>query len=132
MSIDSGPFPLTTTMYKSDRNGKFGSKRNFGGRGFNGSGRTVMHKAVCDECGKTCEVPFKPTGDRPVYCNNCFKKNENGDSRRPQRDDRKNYDGGKRTDQYQEQFAIINSKLDEILEALTNIAEEEDDNGDEA
>jgi CxxC-x17-CxxC domain-containing protein len=25
-----------------------------------------MHKAVCAECGKDCEVPFKPSGDRPV------------------------------------------------------------------
>lgn len=29
-------------------------------------------QAVCAECGKNCEVPFKPTGDRPVYCRDCF------------------------------------------------------------
>lgn len=29
-------------------------------------------QAVCAECGKACEVPFKPTGDRPVYCKDCF------------------------------------------------------------
>ncbi|MBN2830686.1 MAG: hypothetical protein JXL82_00190 [Candidatus Omnitrophica bacterium] len=29
-------------------------------------------KAVCSECGKDCEIPFKPTGDRPVYCRDCF------------------------------------------------------------
>ncbi len=37
-----------------------------------GSSDTVMHKAVCSECGKTCEVPFRPTGDKPVYCKDCF------------------------------------------------------------
>lgn len=31
-----------------------------------------MHKAVCADCGKNCEVPFRPSGDRPVYCKNCF------------------------------------------------------------
>jgi len=27
-----------------------------------------MHKAVCAECGKECEVPFKPDQNRPVEC----------------------------------------------------------------
>ena len=40
-----------------------------------------MHKAVCAECGKECEVPFKPDGTRPVYCRECFAK------RRPSRSD---------------------------------------------
>lgn len=31
-----------------------------------------MYKAVCADCGKNCEVPFRPSGDRPVYCKNCF------------------------------------------------------------
>jgi len=29
-------------------------------------------KAVCAKCGKECELPFRPTGDRPVYCKDCF------------------------------------------------------------
>lgn len=33
-----------------------------------------MHKAICSECGKECEVPFKPDGRRPVYCRECFNK----------------------------------------------------------
>ena len=35
----------------------------------------VMHKAVCSECKKECEVPFKPTEGKPVYCRDCFSKN---------------------------------------------------------
>ncbi|MBU0760734.1 MAG: DNA-directed RNA polymerase [Nanoarchaeota archaeon] len=31
-----------------------------------------MHKAVCDECKKECEVPFKPTEGKKVYCRECF------------------------------------------------------------
>ena len=34
----------------------------------------VLHKAVCADCKKDCEVPFKPSGERPVYCKECFKK----------------------------------------------------------
>ncbi len=33
-----------------------------------------MHKATCSDCGKECEVPFKPDEDRPVYCRDCFQK----------------------------------------------------------
>jgi CxxC-x17-CxxC domain-containing protein len=35
-------------------------------------GPVTMHSAVCSSCGKTCEVPFRPTGDKPVYCRDCF------------------------------------------------------------
>jgi len=35
-------------------------------------------KAICAECGTECEVPFKPTGDRPVYCKECFSKHREG------------------------------------------------------
>jgi len=35
-----------------------------------------MHKAICSDCGKECEVPFKPTVGKPVRCNDCFKKNK--------------------------------------------------------
>lgn len=33
-----------------------------------------MHKAVCAECGKECDVPFKPQEGRPVYCKECYAK----------------------------------------------------------
>lgn len=31
-----------------------------------------MFPAVCAECGVETEVPFRPSGDRPVYCRDCF------------------------------------------------------------
>lgn len=33
-----------------------------------------MHKAICSECNKECEVPFKPTEGKPVYCKECYQK----------------------------------------------------------
>lgn len=42
-------------------------------RGFGGDrGPREMHKAVCADCKKETEVPFKPTEGRPVYCRDCF------------------------------------------------------------
>jgi len=38
------------------------------------SGPREMHKAVCSECKKECEVPFKPTEGKPVYCKECYAK----------------------------------------------------------
>jgi CxxC-x17-CxxC domain-containing protein len=46
-----------------------------GGGGFGGS--REMHKAVCSECKKECEVPFKPRDDRPIYCKDCYSKRKN-------------------------------------------------------
>lgn len=50
----------------------------FGGGG-GGFGRPrEMHKTTCSDCKKECEVPFKPSGDRPVYCKECFAKQKGG------------------------------------------------------
>lgn len=35
-------------------------------------GERQMYDAVCADCGAECQVPFKPSGDRPVYCRDCF------------------------------------------------------------
>jgi CxxC-x17-CxxC domain-containing protein len=32
-----------------------------------------LYDATCADCGKTAQVPFQPTGSRPVYCNDCFR-----------------------------------------------------------
>ena len=37
-------------------------------------GDREMHDAVCSDCGQPCQVPFKPTEGRPVYCRECFRK----------------------------------------------------------
>lgn len=68
----------------------FNDNRRTGGRNQGRSGgrdqrRTEMHQATCSDCGRNCEVPFRPSGDKPVYCNNCFKKDGDSGSRRPER-----------------------------------------------
>lgn len=40
---------------------------------YNGARRTrEMFDAVCADCGKETQVPFKPHMDKPVYCSECF------------------------------------------------------------
>jgi CxxC-x17-CxxC domain-containing protein len=36
------------------------------------SNERPMYPAICAKCGKETMVPFKPTGDKPVYCRECF------------------------------------------------------------
>ncbi|OLS30708.1 MAG: hypothetical protein HeimAB125_18410, partial [Candidatus Heimdallarchaeota archaeon AB_125] len=31
-----------------------------------------LHNATCAKCNKETKVPFKPSGDKPVYCRDCF------------------------------------------------------------
>ena len=71
-------------------------------RGFSRDNRVEMTKVICSSCGEECEVPFKPTSDKPVYCASCFaKKDRGGSDRNSSRD-----------------FDVINEKLDKIIEAL--------------
>ncbi|MCB9359064.1 hypothetical protein H6503_03985 [Candidatus Woesearchaeota archaeon] len=65
-----------------------------------------MVKAVCDSCGKECELPFKPTAGKPVYCSDCF-KSKGGDSRSSDNRGSKNSD-----------LSRIEEKLDRILKIL--------------
>lgn len=56
--------------------GKFGGGQN---RGFKGADKSQdrggeMFSAICSSCGRSCEVPFKPSPDKPVYCSACFGK----------------------------------------------------------
>jgi len=100
-------------MGNFNRGDKFSGKKRFGGdRGFgqgDRSERPTMHRATCAECGKSCEVPFRPSGDKPVFCSDCFGKGE------------KNNGGGNTAinhDQYKKQFETLNAKLDSILKML--------------
>jgi CxxC-x17-CxxC domain-containing protein len=43
-----------------------------------------MFTASCTSCGKSCEVPFRPSGDRPVLCRDCYVRKD-GDAPRDER-----------------------------------------------
>lgn len=90
--------------------GGFG-RRDFG-RSNRSSERPTMHEVTCDKCGERCEVPFKPTAGKPVYCNDCFRKDGNSGSR-----DRPSGSRDK-PNQFAKELEQINRKLDKILEAI--------------
>lgn len=80
--------------FKPGGRGGFGPSRGSFGRGGD-RGEKQMYKAICSECRRSCEVPFRPTGDKPVYCSNCFSaQNEVGGGRsfdKPRFEERKNF-----------------------------------------
>lgn len=64
---------------RGGRGGGFG-RRDFRDRGSRGP--VTMHKAICDKCRKECEVPFRPTSGKPIFCSNCFESKRGSDSGR--------------------------------------------------
>lgn len=115
------------------RGGNGGGRPSYGGnRGGGDRGPVTMHKAVCDECHKSCEVPFRPSGDKPIYCNDCF-ASKREDSPRPPRKDfgdrgpKRDFGGkpnfqksnnGERNDELKKQLVEMNMKLDRLIVAI--------------
>lgn len=62
-----------------------------------------MHNAICNKCGKNCQVPFKPTGDKPIFCNDCFGK---GDGK------------NKSSNEAVEQIKVLSAKIDKLIMML--------------
>ncbi len=50
------------------------------GGGYSGGGHSggydraprEMFTVTCSSCGREAQVPFRPSGDKPVYCSDCF------------------------------------------------------------
>ena len=43
-----------------------------GGGGFGNRRPREMQTIECADCNKESTVPFRPRGDRPVYCSECY------------------------------------------------------------
>ncbi len=61
-SYSQRPAPRFNKPYGQDR----------GSEGYGANRERTFTKVVCSDCKKECEIPFKPTGDRPVYCRECL------------------------------------------------------------
>ena len=104
---------LCSNCFRDSRNDR--DDRNDGGRQFSAfedfeDRGPKKHKATCDACGKSCEVPFKPTAGKPVYCDDCFSKGDNKSEGRKS--------GGSVGSKEIEQ---LNIKLDAILKRLDSL-----------
>ncbi|HYM84633.1 MAG TPA: CxxC-x17-CxxC domain-containing protein [Candidatus Dormibacteraeota bacterium] len=62
----------------SCRSARKASRGDYGSSGGGGSSRGYssgpreMFSATCSSCGKEAQVPFRPSGAKPVYCSDCF------------------------------------------------------------
>ena len=52
--------------------GGYGGGGGGGGGGFRDRGPREMFSATCSNCGREAQVPFRPSGSKPVYCADCF------------------------------------------------------------
>jgi CxxC-x17-CxxC domain-containing protein len=135
-----------------NRGGGFGGGRDSGRPSFSNrdrSDRPEMHRAICDQCGKECEVPFRPNGSKPIYCSQCFETKNGGSDRGGDRTTVRRFDrdgssrpsgrdfnrsdsrsfgnnnfGGReegvlKIASNNEEMAALNRKLDQIIELLT-------------
>jgi len=109
------------------------------------SGSETFQKfdAICSNCGKKCQVPFRPDGEKPVYCKDCFdmpRKAMTGKKRFSTNapasfSNSANFGstaptasaaGGKSIADLTRQIAAMNTKIDTMLKILTEgVAEEE-------
>lgn len=91
--------------------------------------RTQLYPAVCASCNKACEVPFRPNGQRPVYCKDCFGANREGApmAQSPRREFRAPAAVSaapaprvedSRINDLRRQMDGINSKLDRLIESV--------------
>ena len=94
-------------MHFGDRGGDRGNDRDSGRQMF---GEKRLYEAVCDTCGNNCEVPFRPTGEKPVYCRQCFVKPEGRTN---------TFAATKPSEDYKDHFRMINKKLDTLLALLS-------------
>ncbi|MCP4050144.1 MAG: hypothetical protein GY730_05505 [bacterium] len=108
----------------NNRNSRFGSRKESGRKSF---GRKTslpgMHKTTCDECKRICEVPFRPTGNKPVLCNICFKGKESSAVNKYDIFDKKQYEAPGCNDELLKiQFEQLNNKMDLIIKTLVSIS----------
>lgn len=83
-----------------------------------------MFKATCAQCNKPCEVPFRPSGNKPVLCSYCFEEQKgagDGGSRPERRSDRPSYskDVPLRSSDSSQALKDIALKLDKIITLLS-------------
>ncbi|MES2225378.1 MAG: CxxC-x17-CxxC domain-containing protein [Patescibacteria group bacterium] len=114
------------------------SRPSFGGSapryGARDNGPTESFKTTCSKCSKACEVPFKPNGKKPVFCRDCFVRDDaprTNDSRYEKRSygpdrapEQRSYAPAPtaapdpRIAAIQKELSVVHTKLDTLIESL--------------
>lgn len=100
---NTGRFSDNRSKRFSSRDSQFRGRDSRSERNSEQSFEKKMHTVTCDKCGERCEVPFRPTEGKPVYCYNCFKNQDNSESK---------HSASKN------EFDQINEKLNKIMKKL--------------
>lgn len=95
-------------------------KKNWGERD-SGNKEQMKYQALCSECGKRCEVPFRPVNGKPVFCNECFTAKRGGGDRLPAK---LHYasKGGEGNDALRREIKEMNMKIDRIMRAVESLS----------
>ncbi len=96
-------------------------KKSYGKRDFGPRENKEMFDAVCSKCGKSCQVPFRPNGKKPIFCSNCFEKELAGN---PRSYDEPRANFAPPRSQMSNPFEELNQKLDRIIALLSEKREE--------
>jgi CxxC-x17-CxxC domain-containing protein len=74
--------PECRATRKSQGSGGGSSYGSYGGSSYGGGrGSREMFSVTCSSCGQEAQVPFQPSGDKPVYCSTCFEKRRSSTDR---------------------------------------------------
>jgi len=91
-----------------------------------------LFDAVCSNCGNKCQVPFRPSGTKPVYCKNCFgtpretlSAPKRSSAIRPIVTGSVENGGGKSIADLTRQIAAMNTKIDTMLKILEDSGSQE-------
>jgi len=57
-----------------------GGRSSGGGGGYREREPRQMYTVTCSSCGNEAQVPFQPSGDKPVYCSSCYQSQGAGRS----------------------------------------------------
>lgn len=117
----SGPKP-------SFQNRSWGVDRGYDNR--DQGGEREMFQTTCSGCGNTCEVPFRPSGGRPVFCNSCFKDQKEDGFGQSGRSEFKNRPApaaqapaAGMSEDTKKIFIDLGSKLDRLIAAVEKLSE---------
>ena len=93
---DLGGRPRSDADYGTK--GRFDKKPRHDSRGVGnryedrGQKEMQLFPATCTTCGKSCEVPFRPDGTKPVLCRDCFAKKNASPHQEHGREERPRFD----------------------------------------
>lgn len=104
-----------------------------GFRGGRDRGPSELFDAICSQCKKPCQVPFRPTTGKPIFCNNCFSGKKESNDRFP----RRSYEGFRtfskpevgrdrslgNNDEVKKQLELLNEKMDKLIRAVEGVVD---------